>query len=173
MVVGVIDTGIWPESASFAGDPLGRRRGERQRDPYVPNRSGDTITMTKSDGGTFTGGCQTGEDFTVDDCNTKIVGARYFGDDLAGPGAAAERDDSCPRATARATEATPPRSAAATTGSGPSWTTATSGGSPGVAPAAKIAVYKAVWQAKDAAQSGAYNSDVLAAIDAAIATAST
>ena len=38
----------------------------------------------------------------------------------------------------------------------------------GVAPAAKIAAYKVVWQAKNATQSGAYDSDVLAAIDAAI-----
>ena len=38
----------------------------------------------------------------------------------------------------------------------------------GVAPAAKIAAYKVLWQAKDAAQSGAYDSDILAAIDAAI-----
>ena len=56
VVVGVIDTGIWPESASFAGDPL--RTSSRKRHggmPFVPTRSGDTITMTKSDGGTFTG----------------------------------------------------------------------------------------------------------------------
>ncbi len=38
----------------------------------------------------------------------------------------------------------------------------------GVAPAAKIASYKVVWQAKNPTQSGAYDSDVLAAIDAAI-----
>ena len=38
----------------------------------------------------------------------------------------------------------------------------------GVAPAAKIASYKVLWQAKDATQSGAYESDILAAIDAAI-----
>ena len=49
--------------------------------------------MTKSDGATYTGRCQPGEGFTVDDCNTKIVGARYFGDTWLARVPANERDD--------------------------------------------------------------------------------
>ena len=53
VVVGVIDTGIWPESASFAGEPLqtSSRKTRHGGAPFVPTRSGETITMTKSDGG--------------------------------------------------------------------------------------------------------------------------
>ncbi len=147
------------------------RRG-RAGSAFVPTRSGDTITMTKSDGGTFTGTCQAGEDFTVDDCSSKIVGARYFGEDLAEarvkPAERSDDDVRLARATARVTAATPPRSPSATTGSGPSSTTATSAGSPASPRRRRSPSYKVLWQAKDATQSGAYDSDILAAIDAAI-----
>ena len=53
VVVGVLDTGIWPESASFA-----------------PNR-----TPIPAD---WNGECVEGEEFTADDCNGKIIGARYY-----------------------------------------------------------------------------------------------
>ena len=39
----------------------------------------------------------------------------------------------------------------------------------GVAPAAKIAVYKALWDGKDGQNSGGFTSDILAAIDQAVA----
>jgi subtilisin family serine protease len=39
----------------------------------------------------------------------------------------------------------------------------------GVAPAAKIAVYKALWEGKDGQNSGGFTSDILAAIDQAVA----
>jgi hypothetical protein len=173
VVVGVIDSGIWPESDSFAGDPLGdsttRMKGS-SRTRYVPTRSGDTITMTKSDGGTFTGTCQAGEDFTVNDCNSKIVGARYFGEEWLKRVPAAARSDS---------EFVSPRdgeghgSHTASIAAGNHGVRAVVddrdfGRISGVAPAAKIASYKVLWQAKKPEESGAYDSDILAAIDAAI-----
>ena len=170
VVVGVIDTGIWPESASFAGDPLrtsSRKKGSSGT-RYVPTRSGDTITMTKSDGGTFTGRCQAGEDFTVDDCNTKIVGARYFGKTWLDRVLPAERDDVV---SPRDGEGHGSHTASIAVGNHGVRAVVDDrdfGRISGVAPAAKIASYKAVWQAKNPTQSGAYDSDVLAAIDAAI-----
>ncbi|MGH3505477.1 MAG: protease inhibitor I9 family protein, partial [Nocardioidaceae bacterium] len=65
-VVGIIDTGIAPENPSFAGDPLGTTSGP------APYRDGDTIVFHKSDSSDFTGVCQAGEQFTADDCSTKI-----------------------------------------------------------------------------------------------------
>ncbi|CDP06940.1 unnamed protein product [Coffea canephora] len=54
VIVGVIDTGIWPESRSFNDQGLGP----------VPTK--------------FKGQCQTGEMFTLANCNRKIVGARFY-----------------------------------------------------------------------------------------------
>ena len=169
VVVGVIDTGIWPESASFAGDPLRtssrKKHGESR---FVPTRSGDTITMRKSDGGTFTGTCQAGDDFTVDDCSTKIVGARYFGDTWLSRVPADQRDDVV---SPRDGEGHGSHTASIAVGNHGVRAVVDDrdfGRISGVAPAAKIAAYKVVWQAKSAAQTGAYDSDVLAAIDAAI-----
>ena len=90
VVVGVLDTGIWPESASFAGEALTTSPSGK----FVPYRSGNKVIMTKSDGGTFAGVCQTGVQFTRSDCSTKIVGARYFGDAWLASVPAAGRADS-------------------------------------------------------------------------------
>ena len=75
-VVGVLDSGIWPESGSFAGTKVDRN----PTGPHSMYRHGNTIYMEKADGETFRGVCQPGEKWNVDDCNSKIVGARYYPD---------------------------------------------------------------------------------------------
>ncbi len=166
VVVGVLDTGIWPESASFAGEALKTSPSAK----FVPYRSGNKVIMTKSDGGTFRGVCQTGVQFTRSDCSTKIVGARYFGDAwLAG----------VPAADRAASEFVSPRdggghgSHTASTAAGNNGVQAVVDGRDfgkisGVAPAAKIAAYKVLWEAKDPDQSGGLTTDILKGIEAAI-----
>ncbi|MBG6213034.1 MAG: S8 family serine peptidase [Cryobacterium sp.] len=166
VVIGVLDTGIAPENPSFAGAALGTTPGA---EPWF---DGDTITMNKADGTTFTGTCQSGEQFTTRDCNTKVIGARYF---LNGFGADQIGD-------ASTGEYVSPRDG---DGHG-SHTASTAGGNvdvptmingvdfgviSGVAPAAKIAAYKVCWSGPDpsvTSDDGCADTDILGAIDQAI-----
>ena len=167
VVVGVVDTGIWPESASLSGPKLGTKPAAA--DPFKPYRSGDSIVMHKADGNDFTGACQAGEDFTADLCNTKLISAKFFGDAWLGATPPDARADyASPRdggghGTHTAT------TAAGRPGVDVSESGINFGTISGVAPAAKIAVYKALWTGKDGVGSGGYTSDILAAIDQAVA----
>ena len=119
MVIGVLDTGIWPESASFA--------------------------KKMSAPATWRGTCQTGVAFVAEHCNGKIVGARYFADTwLAGGGSVPEGEVLSPRDMSghgthtASTAAGLPVSDVTIDGR-------RFGPVSGVAPDAQIAVYKVLW----------------------------
>jgi hypothetical protein len=166
VVVGVIDTGVWAESKSFAGAKLGSAPPTTS-DPFRPYRSAGKVVVPKSDGSTFSGTCQTGEDFTADLCNTKLVGARYFGRTWLQQNPDTDKTDFLsPR------DGGGHGSHTASTAAGNAGVAATVDGRDfgkisGVAPAAKIAVYKALWTSPTG--EGGFNSDILEAIDAAVA----
>lgn len=167
IVVGVLDTGFAPENPAFAGNPLGTTAGD------APYRDGDSIVFAKADGQTFTGACIEGEQFAADDCTTKVISARYF---IDGFGAGNIGD-------ASVGEYVSPRdgdghgSHTASTAAGNLEVDATVGGNPlgyfsGVAPAAKIAAYKVCWSGPDPVDTtddGCASTDLLAAIDQAVA----
>ena len=143
VVVGVLDTGIWPESAAFAG--------------------GTGIPVPP----TFNGVCQGGESFPAGTCNDKLVGARYY---VAGFGAANVADDNylSPR------DGEGHGSHTSSTAAGNNGTTVKIDGKligtgSGMAPGAKIAMYKVCWTAKPGvAADGCFNSDSVAAINDAV-----
>src|SRR5690349_8883109 len=86
VVVGVLDSGIWPESRSFRGSKLTRTPKTR----WKIARVGENTRMQKADGGVFEGRCQLSHSFAgkrskaqgwkASDCSTKIIGARYYPD---------------------------------------------------------------------------------------------
>lgn len=167
VVVGDIDSGIWPSTGSFKGSALTSSPSTKW--DISMDADGNT-RMEKADGTAFTGVCQTGARFTTSMCNSKLISARVYPDAYLAGTDPADRPDS---------EFISPRD-----GSGHgSHTASTAVGNPvdnvkvedrlfgtisGMAPAAKLAVYKVCFENVDPDLSGCANSAILAAIDDAV-----
>ncbi len=173
IVVGVIDTGYTPSSPFFAGDEVQPLTGEPQ--VGVPYRTDDgNIAMLKANGDTFSGECQkgveTGADFDGSACNSKVLSAHYFADDFlkyVAPGNRAPQEVLSPVDVASHGTHT------ASTAAGNANIEASIGGramgvTSGVAPAAKLSVYKVCWEDTDPDSGGCYSSSSVAAINQAI-----
>ncbi len=174
IIIGLVDTGIWPENKAFAdrvdgaGKPTFDPAGTLAYDAPPP---------------AWNGVCQSGEGFGASHCNRKLIGARYFNRGFLNSGR-----------TLHWSEFVSPRdSAGAPSGKGGhgTHTASTAGGNGGVAanvgavpmgdvsgmaPRARIAMYKACWTYDDASaadgsgsRNGCYGSDTVAAIDRAVA----
>jgi len=176
IVIGVIDSGIAPEhpalrdtraadrpslcSSDWAENSfLGKwlcHRYEKQEDILLFDEAQD-----------WHGDCQSGERFTVDDCNNKLIGARWF---IAGAEATGPIDDGEIRS---ARDADGHGTHTATTAAGnrvrASIFDTFIGRVEGVAPRARIAVYKACWLRPDTVRASCNTSDLANAIDAAVA----
>lgn len=140
VILGVFDSGVWPERESFSDVGYGP----------IPTR--------------WNGTCQTGTDWNTTNCNKKLIGARYFSAGYE-------------QATGPLNETLESRSPRDTHGHG-THTASTAAGNPveganlygfangtarGMAPKARIAVYKTCWTG------GCLTSDTLAAFEFAIA----
>ncbi len=153
IVVGIVDSGIWPENASFTDrDSRGRR---------VYNQLPDS---------SFHGRCQPGEQWTAKNCNRKIVGARYYNAGFGGPEGVRQQ---LPYEILSPRDVDGHGSHTASTSAGNSGVRATApngdviGVISGMAPRARIAVYKTCWGI--APEGGCFSSDNVAAIDQAVA----
>ncbi|GAA4975650.1 subtilisin family serine protease [Nonomuraea thailandensis] len=154
LVIGVIDSGIWAGSQSFANpDTSGRR--------YGPLRG-------------FHGGCaQSSPDQSWDAklCNGKVVAARHFN---AGWGGDAGVKEQLPWEFQSPRDYNGHGTHTASTAGGNHDVTVTGpaaafGKISGIAPRARIAAYKALWSTQDASTANGYYSDLVAAIDQAVA----
>ena len=167
VVVGDLDTGIWPESASFKGDELGSLpTGEwgATIDPL-----GNT-SMRKKDGGTFHGACETGEGWGLGDCSTKIIGARYYADSFL---AGVPEEHRSPAEFISTRDGDGHGSHTASTAAGNVVNDIVVGGVnfgqvTGMVPGASIAAYKVCWEDDDEDTGGCYTDASLAAIDDAV-----
>lgn len=167
VVVGVIDSGVWPEATSFAGSALGAAAAP-SADPYRPYKVGGTVHMRKADGSEFVGACQTGERFAPSNCNSKLISARYFGAAILQTYPHIDDADFISPRGADGHGTHTASTAAGNAGVSASINGHSLGKISGVAPAAKIAVYKALWQGPDENSTGGFTSDILDAINAAV-----
>lgn len=173
VVVGVIDSGYAPDNPFLQGEPVQPLQGPAQ--VGVPYRTADgKIAMLKADGTTFEGECQKGQKsgatFDGSQCNSKVIGARYFADSFL--------QYVAPQDRAREELISP-----VDVGSHGTHTATTSAGnagvlqvidgadfgrSSGVAPAAKVSVYKVCWEDNNPDTGGCYSSASVEAVEAAI-----
>jgi hypothetical protein len=153
VIIGVIDTGAWPEHPSFS---------DQSDLAFRPGQSGKRKRVYDAPEGWF-GICQSGERWSHH-CNNKLIGARYFFSGFSQAGVITNDYLSARDADGHGTHT-------AGTAGGNEGAQASIGGKDlgtvsGVAPRARIAVYKALW---NGSQGGGYSSDLAAAIDAAVA----
>jgi subtilisin family serine protease len=142
VVVGVVDSGIWPESQAFRGGT------------DIPVPAG------------WAGTCVSGEQFSQKSCNDKLIGARYYVDGF-GKQNVAQEDFVSPR------DGSGHGSHTSSTAAGNNGTDVTIDGKQigtgsGMAPGAKLAMYKVCWEGQPGIPAGCFNSDSVAAINDAV-----
>ncbi|KAL9143812.1 hypothetical protein ABFS82_14G258500 [Erythranthe guttata] len=136
VIIGILDTGIWPESPSFRDE-------------------GMTAIPAK-----WKGSCQGGQDFNSSLCNKKLIGVRYFNQ-----GTRAAQPETPVPDSARDNDGHGTHVASTAAGNyvdGVSFFGYAPGTARGVAPRARLAVYKVAF-------GSGYESDVLAGMDQAVA----
>ncbi|MBT8092960.1 MAG: S8 family serine peptidase [Gammaproteobacteria bacterium] len=176
MIIGVIDSGIAPEHPALqdtqqADRPsacssswgettlLGRWLCTRYR------RLPDTQVFDEPEN--WNGSCEAGEQFLSTDCNNKLIGARWYIEGALQSGLIDDNEIRSPRdadghGTHIATTAAGNRVRASIFGT-------LIGDIEGMAPKARVAVYKACWLRPGATRASCNESDLTNAIDAAVA----
>lgn len=176
IVIGVIDSGIAPEHPALQ-DTREADRPRACRSTWAEasllgrwlckryDRLEDVVEFEPPED--WNGICQVGPQFTDENCNNKVIGARFFIDGALATGAIDSGEIQSPRdvdghGTHTATTAAGNRVDASIFGT-------TLGRVEGMAPKARVAVYKACWLRPGATRASCNTSDLANAIDMAVA----
>ncbi|KAL3648072.1 hypothetical protein CASFOL_009040 [Castilleja foliolosa] len=139
VIIGIFDTGIWPEHRSFHDQGL---------DPIPTNWKGE---------------CMEADNFTKSHCNKKIIGARFFAEGYEARKGRINSSEEFRSARDSDGHGTHTASTAAGRAVGnASFFGYARGVAAGIAPKARIAVYKICWK------NGCMDSDILSAFDKAV-----
>jgi len=150
VIVGIIDSGIWPENPSFSD----RDENGKLVFRHIPG---------------WNGRCRPGENFPASDCNQKLIGATWYN---AGYGGDAGTKAAFPYEFISPRDADGHGSHTASTAAGNYGVEVSVGSNDlgmisGMAPRARIAAYKVCWGISP--DGGCFGSDSVAAIDQAVA----
>jgi len=176
IVIGVIDSGIAPEHPALR-DTRTADMPRLCRTSWAQNsllglwlchrhrKQPDVLNFEPPEN--WNGICEAGEQFTEDDCNNKLIGARFFADGAMATGPIDDDEIFSPRdadghGTHTATTAAGNKVKASIFGT-------FLGNVEGMAPRARIAVYKACWVRPGETKASCNTSDLAFAIDAAVA----
>jgi len=176
VVIGVIDSGIAPEHPALQ-ESRGADRPSACRGTWAETtmlgrwlcrqytKLPDVLDFEELED--WDGECETGEQFDETHCNNKLIGARWFIDGARNSGPIDEDDFQSPRdadghGTHTATTAAGNRARASIFGT-------LIGDIEGMAPKARIAVYKACWLRPLDTRASCNTSDLARAVDAAVA----
>ena len=175
VIVGILDTGAVPQHPSFTDTNTIKLPyycewpwNDTQRGVCADIEKKNQEVVYDAPPPQWNGICQEGEGWTADDCNNKLIGARWYVDGfLAGRGSVVEGEFLSPR------DSSGHGSHTASTAAGNN-VTATFNGTPvadigGIAPRALISVYKVCWLSPGATNFSCFFSDSAAATDAAVA----
>ena len=161
IVIGIVDGGIWPEQPSFA---------DRVDDSGNPSHSGAT-RVYDAPPASWKGTCVTGEGFGVQNCNNKLIGARYY---KPANQALHWSEFNSPRDSVGGSsgEGGHGDHTASTAGGNAGVTVTTNGVNlgkiTGMAPRARIAAYKVCWTDAVTAKNGCPTASSVAAINQAV-----
>ncbi|CAE6131454.1 unnamed protein product [Arabidopsis arenosa] len=146
-IIGVIDTGVWPESEVFNDNGFGP----------VPSH--------------WKGSCESGENFTSSNCNKKLIGAKYFISGFQAENESFNSTDSLDFISPRDFDGHGTHVSTISGGSyvpNISYKGLAGGTVRGGAPRARIAMYKACWYLDDADITTCSSADILKAMDEAM-----